>query len=998
MKRFLSLFGALGIALATFAQLAGGDGFYRVKNVDTERYITVVDNTIRGSKTNPDLSQSLLTIAGFENVVSDPASVIYFRNVTGLPSVRYYDLYAQGTDTHTLSQGRHLEIQGTPGSYKAYASDAGFSKYLFDSDDAGDYGKVVTFGTNGNARRDWDIIPINHESGQFFGFTSEVDASGKYYSTTLASFGFSLSSGMKAYYIDEVDVEQGMAILKEITGDVPAGTPVIIECSSSSAEDNMVDLLESAGGKPSDNKLTGTYFENKKAYNANTMRVLGKAPDGTLAFVKAQTTYLERNKAYLEVPAGSPDVLTVVTRDFYEKEINNPVVVTVENVTREYGRNNPQFTYTVNEGAELNGEPEITCAADALSSVKDGPYEIKITKGTIKNKNVTLKSGLLTVEPKTLYVYAQDYERFAGEENPTFEMEIVGFVNGETEDVLTEKPTLVCAADKTSEEGEYAITPTGGVADNYVFDYQEGTLTVYARNLNVNDTARVYGDPNPVFTYEPSGLLDEDHQPVIICEATQTSPVGQYSIDVDEEETPLENFTYTSGTLTIKKAPLKITVEAAARKQGEDNPAFKLIYEGFKNNETEDVLGKKPVVTCEAAKNCEPGVYDIIVSGAESQNYEITYVNGKLTVYQADGVAVVAKNYEREYGEENPAFEFTTEGAALQGTPEITCELGKTQDVGVYENAIVVSKGSITNLNVTYTNGTLTITKAPLKISVVSTSRKQGEENPQFELLYEGFKNQETADVLEKKPVVTCTAVKDSKPGEYQITLSGAEAKNYEISYVAGTLTVLQADAVAVMANNYEREYGDENPEFGFTTEGAELEGTPEIVCEADKNSPAGTYPIVISKGSISNYNVTYQNGTLTIKKAKLEVGVKDCQRIVGEENPSFEITYNGWKNDENEDVLKVKPTATTSATAESAPGVYAIVVSGAESENYDFVYTNGTLTVKEVDGIFDLMKTGAKKCDVYTTSGVLVKKSTNTLKGLSKGVYIVEGQKVVVK
>ena len=127
-------------------------------------------------------------------------------------------------------------------------------------------------------------------------------------------------------------------------------------------------------------------------------------------------------------------------------------------------------------------------------------------------------------------------------------------------------------------------------------------------------------------------------------------------------------------------------------------------------------------------------------------------------------------------------------------------------------------------------------------------------------------------------------------------------------------------------------------------------------------------------------------------------MGVKDCQRIVGEENPSFEITYNGWKNDENEDVLKVKPTATTSATAESAPGVYAIVVSGAESENYDFVYTNGTLTVKEVDGIFDLMKTGAKKCDVYTTSGVLVKKSTNTLKGLSKGVYIVEGQKVVVK
>ena len=266
-------------------------------------------------------------------------------------------------------------------------------------------------------------------------------------------------------------------------------------------------------------------------------------------------------------------------------------------------------------------------------------------------------------------------------------------------------------------------------------------------------------------------------------------------------------------------------------------------------------------------------------------------------------------------------------------------------------------------------------------------------------MVYEGFKNDETAAVLATKPVVTCAAVKDSKPGEYQITVSGAEAKNYEITYVAGTLTVLQADAIAVMANNYEREYGDENPEFGFATEGEELlEGTPDIVCEADKNSPVGTYPIVISKGSISNYNVTYINGTLTIKKAKLEVGVKDCERMIGEENPVFEITYNGWKNDENEAVLTVKPTATTVATQESAAGEYDIVVAGGESQNYDFVYTKGKLTVKDDSGIFDLMKIGGATFDVYTTSGVLVKKATNTLKGLPKGVYIVGGTKVVVK
>ena len=44
--------------------------------------------------------------------------------------------------------------------------------------------------------------------------------------------------------------------------------------------------------------------------------------------------------------------------------------------------------------------------------------------------------------------------------------------------------------------------------------------------------------------------------------------------------------------------------------------------------------------------------------------------------------------------------------------------------------------------------------------------------------------------MLTKQPSITTTATSASEPGEYDITISGGEAQNYDISYVAGKLTI----------------------------------------------------------------------------------------------------------------------------------------------------------------------------------------------------------------
>ena len=202
--------------------------------------------------------------------------------------------------------------------------------------------------------------------------------------------------------------------------------------------------------------------------------------------------------------------------------------------------------------------------------------------------------------------------------------------------------------------------------------------------------------------------------------------------------------------------------------------------------------------------------------------------------------------------------------------------------------------------------------------------------------------------------------------------------------------------SITVTAISYTREYGDANPEFEFISEGTTLDGSPEIICEATATSPVGNYSIVVKKGGVKNYNDEYVNGVLTITKAPLIVTVTNATREQFEDNPEFVITYSGWKNGEDESVLIHKPMVVTDATKDSEIGEYVISVSGGEAQNYEFQYVNGVLTVTESTGINDFVASG-RSFNVYNLQGrrVIHHKSTS-LDNLPKGVYIINGKKMV--
>ena len=682
--------------------------------------------------------------------------------------------------------------------------------------------------------------------------------------------------------------------------------------------------------------------------NCTDKTILWKSDNEKVAIVSDNGMIIARSAGQCSIIASTADNL--IQAKCVVTVVKIPLTAHVANTTKVYGDANPEFNITYS--GFRDGDSEVGFSVPAsISTIVDnsskvGKYDI-VASGAVSDKyEISYIPGTLTITKAPLSISAGNYTKKQGDAMPVFKASYTGFKNGEDESVLTKQPVFSCEANEASAPAEYAVTISGADAENYDISYEQGRLTVVEADavvVRAKSYSRQYGDENPVFEFETDGAA-LDGTPEIVCSAVANSPVGSYTIEVKQGSIKNYNVHFESGSLVITKAPLSISAGNYTKKQGDAMPVFKASYAGFKNGEDESVLTKQPVFSCEANEASAPAEYAVTISGADAENYDISYEQGRLTVVEADAVVVRAKSYSRQYGDENPVFEFETDGAALDGTPEIVCSAVANSPVGSY--TIEVKQGSIKNYNVHFESGSLVITKAPLSISAGNYTKKQGDAMPVFKASYTGFKNGEDESVLTKQPVFSCEANEASAPAEYAVTISGADAENYDISYEQGRLTVVEADAVVVRAKSYSRQYGDENPVFEFETDGAALDGTPEIVCSAVANSPVGSYTIEVKQGSIKNYNVHFESGSLVITKAPLSISAGNYTKKQGDAMPVFKASYTGFKNGENESVLTKQPVFFCEANEASAPAEYAVTISGADAENYEISYEQGVLTV----------------------------------------------------
>lgn len=305
------------------------------------------------------------------------------------------------------------------------------------------------------------------------------------------------------------------------------------------------------------------------------------------------------------------------------------------------------------------------------------------------------------------------------------------------------------------------------------------------------------------------------------------------------------------------------------------------------------------------------------------------------------------------------SFDYTGQSHNIEWTNNLRaykCEISES------ECQTDVNAGHYTKtLKATYSNGIdfsveipyeYTINKAPMTLSVNDVQREYGDPNPSFTCNISGFVNGENEQTLGITPAFECEATQISNVGNYRI-LASLNAPNYEITYKYGTLTIVKAPIIATILN-VNKIYGNENPDFSLSYSGLKNNETapewniaPKFSTTATVASGVGVYPVTASGGVAVNYDVTeYNPGTLTISKRDLTAKANDCERLYGEENPQFGISYIGFVNGDTESTLAKKPITECNATQASNAGTYPIVVTGGEAENYSFVYKDGSLKI----------------------------------------------------
>lgn len=195
----------------------------------------------------------------------------------------------------------------------------------------------------------------------------------------------------------------------------------------------------------------------------------------------------------------------------------------------------------------------------------------------------------------------------------------------------------------------------------------------------------------------------------------------------------------------------------------------------------------------------DAGTYDYVFKAKYTGelNFDVdipySYIIRKATL------AVKVTNTSREYGDPNPKFNYTIEGfknnetiADIFGTEDIiSTTANEASDAGTYPLSV---NGTAKNYNVTFTNGELTVTKAPLSVAAVNCTKVYLDKIEPFTLEYSGLKNGDKYPKMISPFTITCDATYKSDVGTYPITVSGGESNNYFLSsYTAGTLDITKA-------------------------------------------------------------------------------------------------------------------------------------------------------------------------------------------------------------
>lgn len=525
-------------------------------------------------------------------------------------------------------------------------------------------------------------------------------------------------------------------------------------------------------------------------------------------------------------------------------------------------------------------------------------FEVKTNTNFEKNYVIRYVNGDITVNPKELIVRIDHKVKTYGTADPAFTYRyednagnVIGLIDPENsplnlelyrtkgENVVRGDVTAADSLDKwgtTLFDGDYLISAKYDVNNkNYNVTVIDGSLKIVPATLTVKVNGgyrTTYGDEIPNFTYSITGFVGRDVKDetgtgikddeskvsgsaTLYCNDTAGNPVsnktkvGNYPINYDKQQLVADNsnykFIYVGGDLTIGKKPIHVKADDQQKPYGEKDPdpltwtitdPEELVNPG--DEDFFDITTKRPGADTDDGE--QVGKYPITIDGTDpSGNYEIITTPGTLTIVPATIVITVIDD-EKYFGEDNPTPNVTITGFKRGDTIDdiggkdalkTKTDAEKWSPVGEYPVSAKDSTFHNPNYDFVYIDGKLTVKPLIINIKAEDDRKTYGDNDPdKFEVSYtltnekdeEYQPSKDLRDYIDRALNLDGTRipgenVRTENPG-YPIIPSYTEVPNIEIGTVTPGRFFINPRVVTITANSAEKVYdGTPLTESGYT-------------------------------------------------------------------------------------------------------------------------------------------------------------------------------------
>ena len=444
--------------------------------------------------------------------------------------------------------------------------------------------------------------------------------------------------------------------------------------------------------------------------------------------------------------------------------------------------------------------------------------------------------------------------------------------------------------------GSYTVTLSTAESTNYRAAQTSKDFTIAkaaAPTITVKDASVVFGEPEPAYSYEASGLAGNDNAEDVIAQGTTAaldSKLDYSALDAGEHKDAITvanpqlsengainyeaNIKVVPGTLTIE--PANVTGAIAVEDKTYDGkpvePAVEIANAAGKKVDASHEVnyylldGKERTEDLGAAAPKNAGSYEAVLRVTDTVNYRADEASCTFTISKAPAPTITANDVTVTWRDAEPAYTYTVSGLV---------PADKDKDV--------LAKG----------------TKAELDRGVTGDKGYQG---------------------LDAGVYASAITVKDPQ-------LNKDAGANYEnaITVIAGTLTVSPLTpkaAVDAAGKTYDGTPAEVTCSVTDPTSGEKLDssysltyyrnsdGEPEALDGAPVD--AGSYTVVMNVPARTNYSACEARCDFTIAKAAAPtITVKDASVVFGEPEPAYSFKVNGLVGgDKAEDVIAQGTTA----------------------------------------------------------------------------------------